>query len=259
MLALIQQQFLAALFNQQQTPEILSSISQQGSRTALDQFNCYRDSVVSGITEALAISYPVVKKLVGEQFFNHLCYLYLVQHPSTSPDLNDYGEQFSNFIDTLSNTQSVPYLSDVAKLEWAWQKIINGSNSQTNNLQQLSNLTERQSENIHFQLAAHSTLIHSPYPIHEIWQMNQLDTQQTDSSNIININNNDVNLLLWRNNFDMNITPIELKHWVFLSLINRDIAFSEVCVEYSQLYSQHDITTLLTHSIQSGWITSFTI
>lgn len=253
MLRNIQEIFLDGLFNLETTPDILSVISEKSSRTAYDQFMSYRDSVIGGIIEALADSYPVVKKLVGEQFFNHISYQYIREHPSTSPDLNNYGRQFADFIDTLDSTESVPYLSDVARLEWAWQKIINGENSRTGNLHLLANLNENNSDNLIFKLNPHTSLVFSKYAIHKIWEVNQENVTINED---IKIDKN-TNLLIWRNGLDMNMTVIEVNQLFFLELIHQDIYFSDICVQYHARYPEHDIGELLSHCIRANWIHSF--
>ncbi len=257
MLRDIQQQFLNGLFSQEDNPEIISAISEKGTRTTHDQFMSYRDSVIGGIIEALTISFPVTKALVGEQFFNHICYQYIRQTPSKSPDLNHYGYDYAIFLDSLDNLQTVPYLSDVARLEWAWQKIINGSKTKPGNLQSLATLKADESDNLLFALSPHSSLIQSHYAINKIWQANQ--------ENLINNNeqtfeiNTEVNLFIWRSGLDMKIDAIESKQFLFLKLIQQENIFSDVCEHYNQHYPNDDIGILLTNCIQANWIHSFTI
>lgn len=253
MLHNIQKHFLEALFNSDANPDILSSIKKSGSRNAIEQLNSYRDSVMGGINEALTISYPVVKKLVGDDFFNYLTQLYIQRTPSTSPDLNNYGHDFCNFLETCNNLESVPYLPDVARLEWCWQKIINGSKTKPGNLLLLANLTEQQTNQIIFKLSPHASLLHSPYAIHTIWEINQNNTINDTELNI----DDSVNLLIWRNELDMNITVINENQFYFLSLINQLKPFSEVCELHNTHFPDDDITTLLSNTIQSNWIHSF--
>ena len=51
----------------------------------------YRNNVRTCLGRALADAYPVVERLVGEEFFRHTAYRYIAQHPSRSGDLNAFG------------------------------------------------------------------------------------------------------------------------------------------------------------------------
>jgi hypothetical protein len=255
MLRDIQQQFLSALFNQEPSPNILSVISETGARTAQQQFMSYRDSVIGGMIEAMAISYPVVKKLVGAQFFNHITYQFIRQTPSISPDLNNYGGNFSHYLETLDNLETVPYLYDVARLEWHWQCLINGSNAKPGNLHLLVDVEDSQTDNLLFKLSPHSGLLTSDYAVHKIWELNQDDHNFSESIDI----EERVNLFIWRNKLDMNITVINENQYLLLLLIEQNKIFSNVCVQYNAQYPDDDIGTLLSYCIQSGWIYSFSI
>ncbi len=257
MLRELQKQFLNDLFNNKSSPNIISSITDSASRTPLEQFQSYRDSVIGGILEALSDSYPVVLKLVGDDFFNYISEHYIQVTPSLSPDLNNYGGDFADFIDKQDNLDALPYLSDVARLEWYWQQIINGSNCKPSNLSQLIELDKNDSDDIIFSLSPHANLLHSDYAIHEIWQTNQQTTINAHDFQI-DINHN-VNLLIWRNalTMEMNITLLNSNQLFFLALINQGMVFSEVCTLYDEKYPAEDIGLILSQCIQSGWIYSF--
>ena len=60
---------------------------------AIDRLGIYRGNVVANAHKAIASAYPVVRKIVGEGFFEGLAREYLRPYPSTSGDLNAYGER----------------------------------------------------------------------------------------------------------------------------------------------------------------------
>ena len=84
-----------------------------------NRFNVYRNNVVMSLTEALQSSFPVVQKLVGEEFFAAMAGLYLRQHPPSSPLLMYYGERMPAFLAGFAPAQRHGYLPDIARLELA--------------------------------------------------------------------------------------------------------------------------------------------
>ena len=52
-------------------------------------------------------------------FFGEAARQYIVGHPSLSGDLNDYGGEFAQFLAAYPHAADLPYLPDVARLEWA--------------------------------------------------------------------------------------------------------------------------------------------
>lgn len=79
----------------------------------------HRNNIVVSLVDALADGFPVVRQLVGEAFFRAMAAVFVRQSPPTSPILARYGERFPAFIEGFAPAASVPYLADVARLEFA--------------------------------------------------------------------------------------------------------------------------------------------
>lgn len=45
------------------------------------RFDVYRNNVVASLSDALGVAFPVVQKLVGDEFFRAMAGVYLRQHP----------------------------------------------------------------------------------------------------------------------------------------------------------------------------------
>jgi hypothetical protein len=84
------------------------------------RFAVYRNNVVLGLIDALKAAFPVVCALVGEDFFAAMARAHAVETPPASPVMHDYGADFPAFIARFAPAASLPYLADVARLEWAW-------------------------------------------------------------------------------------------------------------------------------------------
>src|SRR5512145_377607 len=79
----------------------------------------YRRNVLGNYAAALRDVYPVLLRLVGESFFDRLVRDYATQIPSRSGDLHDFGGELCAFLEALPAARDLPYLADVARLEWA--------------------------------------------------------------------------------------------------------------------------------------------
>ena len=78
----------------------------------------YRGNAFGNWHGALAGAYPVVRRIVGDAFFESLARRYARSHPSRTGDLNEYGASLAQFLETDPDTRDLPYLPDVARLEW---------------------------------------------------------------------------------------------------------------------------------------------
>lgn len=79
----------------------------------------YRNNVLSSLIDALADTFPVTQALVGVEFFRALAARFVRCQPPRSCVLADYGAELAPFIDAFEPARSVPYLGDMARLEFA--------------------------------------------------------------------------------------------------------------------------------------------
>lgn len=68
---------------------------------------------------SLLAAYPVVAALVGEDSFDAMARAFWHRHPPERGDLAQRGERLAGFIEADSQLADVPYLADVARVEWA--------------------------------------------------------------------------------------------------------------------------------------------
>ena len=79
----------------------------------------YRNNVVASLSTALADTFPVTMQLVGAEFFRAMAGVFVRQQPPRSRILAHYGGEFPAFVEGFEPARTVPYLADVARLEWA--------------------------------------------------------------------------------------------------------------------------------------------
>jgi len=88
----------------------------------LKRFNVYRNNIYASLVSVLQGRFPVVSRLIGEEFFSATARAYITAHPPVSPVLMRYGVGLADFLDAFEPVADVPYLGDIARLEWAWSE-----------------------------------------------------------------------------------------------------------------------------------------
>ena len=88
--------------------------------TSARRFAVYRNNTAATLIEALGDNFPLCRALVGERFFDAMAEVHMRAHPPRSPILFRYGDTFADFAAGFAPAASVPYLADLARLEWAW-------------------------------------------------------------------------------------------------------------------------------------------
>lgn len=133
----------------------------------------YRGNVFGNWGNALANAYPIVRRIVGESFFAGLAHAYAHAHPSRSGDLNEYGESLPQFVGAFAATQDLPYLADVARMEWSVHRAWFAADSPPFEPARLGRVPAAGVADLRPVLAAAVGLIASRWPLARLWEAHQ--------------------------------------------------------------------------------------
>jgi hypothetical protein len=170
MLRDLQAEFAAAVFDER--PEAAARV-RAGRFPAAQHLQVYRNNVVESLTGALRAVYPVVEKLVGDGFFRYAAYEYLRAHRPCSGNLHDFGDAFTGFLAGFAPAAELPYLPDVARLEWAWHQAFHAADAPAFDLARLGAVPVEQHVTLRFVLHPSARLLTSKFPIAHIFEVNQ--------------------------------------------------------------------------------------
>lgn len=190
-----------------------------GESVATDEFSSeellqvYRNNLFISLTDALRVTYPVVDKLVGEGFFAYMANRFIKTHPSRSGNLHDFGAELSDFITQFEAAASLPYLADVARLEWARQQAYHAAECPALDLRELQKVPPACYEQLRFRLHPSVGLISSPFPIVQIWEINQ---QEPLREQAVNLDSGGEQLLLLRRDADVVTRRLQASEYVLL-------------------------------------------
>lgn len=172
-LAASQQAFTAALFDPLQTPAALALFKGEQNE---HRFALYRGNLTVGWHKILASAYPVIRQLVGEEFFEGLTRAYGHVHPSDNPDLNCFGDRFAAFLHSFPPVAELPYLPDMAELEWAMHRAHYAAAEPLVSAAEMAAVPPDQLEQLHLQLAPSCTLLAPAWTVLDAWCVHQPDS-----------------------------------------------------------------------------------
>lgn len=218
--------------------------------TPAEHLLIYRRAILGTLVRALDNIYPVCRRLTGQQFFEAMARVYARETPSRSADLAHYGGDFCTFIATFDPAAELPYLPDVAGLEWHWHRAFHAADEAGLDFAALGEIAETDRSRIVFRLPASASLIASDYPVHRIWQVNQDDW---DGDQHVDLDQGSVRLIVWRRDHDMRIDEVDERAWWLLSAIGEGMSFGEI----SASADADDLDSLLPGCVRQGWIGGF--
>ena len=133
----------------------------------------YRANMVAAADKALSSAYPVIRQAVGKEFFHGLAREYQRATPSTSGDLTGFGSTFSDFLASFEHTLSMPWLPDLARLEWAAHQAYGAADAPDWDAAALAAVAPGQQAAIRLRWSPGLAVIESAYPIARIWAIHQ--------------------------------------------------------------------------------------
>jgi len=259
----LQSAFVATVFDENDTgfDTSIKTNGLSGSR----RLKIYHNNIFISLTETLKSVYPVVYRLVGEDFFNYMAREYIQIKPSTTGNLHDFGDHFPAFIADFSAAKQLVYLADVATLEWAYHTVFHAADSVPLDIARLQAVDAQQYGNLKFVVNPASQLIFSDYPILTIWQSNQdvdnvtpkIEPREPEGETI-NLNDGETRLLVIRRNLDTEFEPLSIAEFHFLSLLKEGTSFSTACESTIALVPDCDVGQIFQAHVLSATLTDFT-
>jgi hypothetical protein len=115
----------------------------------------------------------VVRRLVGDAFFDTAAEAYALRHPSRSGDLNAFGERFAFFLEAYAPAAALDYLADVARLEWALHECGDAADAPPFDFATLGQVPLDRQGGVRLRLSPSLRLLKSAHPVVAIWEANQ--------------------------------------------------------------------------------------
>jgi hypothetical protein len=179
MLALheLQTAFLRAMLGPDES-QLLEAIVGDGLLPAA-RLQIYRHHVLTSLTDVLQATFPVICRLVDERFFRYAADAYIRQSPPEAPCLFEYGAHFPAFLAAFPPCRDLAYLADVAQLEWSLHMAVHAEVCALLDPAALGRLAAHEVAQLTFQFDPSVTWLRSPWPIDQIWRVNQAEEVET--------------------------------------------------------------------------------
>lgn len=242
--------FARALLGQGLLPDGMAACPHYSVASALD---IYRNNYRGNLHGALAAAYPVIEQIVGADFFRMLVYQFIDHHPSRSGNLHHYGAALADFLTTFIPAQTLPYLADVATLEWACHVAYYAADSSSFEVTRLQSIPPEQYANLVWRCAPASQVCYSNYPVAIIWQAHQSDTFHDP----INLDSGGGSVLVNRIAGTVEVTPLTAAQADWLQRLQSGTAMGAATHATLATYPDFDLSATLSYFVTQGVLIDF--
>ncbi len=135
-----------------------------------ERLGIYRNTSAGVLVTALRLAYPAVQHVVGPEFFEGAARVFAAEAPPHSAWLDEYGADFPQFLARLAQASSVPYLPDLARLEWKVNLVLHAADAEPLKTARLATLGEAELEDLRFEPQPAAQLLRCEFPADAVWQ-----------------------------------------------------------------------------------------
>src|SRR6185436_13478960 len=130
-------------------------------------------------------------------------------HPSQQQNLNHYGAEFANYLSVVAD---IPYLVDLAKLEWLWdQCMLSRDDEPFDLIGELAKVSPADQDKLIFKLSNSAVLFDSIYPVKDIWDSKKVPGTFLKGTRYL--------FIIWRQGYQRRIELLSDLEWEFLQRV----------------------------------------
>jgi hypothetical protein len=214
----LQENFINYLYNPNKN-DILSAISDNVIQSE-KLLQIYRNNLFKNLQNSLKITFPLIYKYLGDAEFQKISYQYIIQNPSKSNNLDNYGERFCY--------DQNDFLKNLSKFEWLCHLSFLAADSKLITQEDLQKIDPEKLFNLKFTLNPAIFLLKSNY---------DFESQKKKQ----------INYLIYRENNKVKTEKIIQNQFLFLTEIKNGLTLFEIYEKY-----EIDIGKLLAKYINYG-------
>lgn len=218
------------------------------------RFAVYRNNVVSSLIDALADTFPVTRELVGDEFFRAMMRVFVAETPPRSPVLAEYGDEFPAFVESFPPARSVPYLADVACLEWLYLTAYHAPDAEPLPESGFRAALARADDLPAARIRLHpsAAVLRSAHAVFSLWAAHQgaLDIGTVDPGHPEDV-------LVVRPHWDVLVLPLRPGAGRFVASLADGSTFGESALAASQAHPDFDLGGVLADLIRAGAVVAF--
>lgn len=138
--------------------------------------NCYQSNAHAVAERALCAAYPVVTAILSADSMAQLARALWHTHPPQCGDLAQWGDKLADFIASSTQLAGLPWLPDVARLEWALHQADGAADTEPD-LPSLALLTEEDPSQLVLCLASGMRVLHNTFAVVPVVLAHKMPTE----------------------------------------------------------------------------------
>ena len=176
------------------------------------RLSVYAEGYLIRIREALAEVYEAIHHVLGDQVFTEMAKAYAEKHPSHDYNLSLAGRHLPEFLASSPLTGQLPFLPDLARLEWSVCQAFHASDQPPLDASRLQALSTEDWDRARLVFQPSVAVVNSSWPILDIWEARKQPRESID----IDLINRPQCILVYRRGVQVRCERIDPRHYTLL-------------------------------------------
>jgi len=208
----------------------------------------YKQTIIDTLRNTLALTYPGLWKLLGEECANQLAYAFCEHNKNfpTTNCLDDWGAEFPDFISQQSSLQHLPYLKDYGNYEWLKHQSFCSSHLSSMSFSDFEAIPPSSIESLQFIFHPSVQTFCSNYPLNRIEEL-----IENLEANTVNLNSNKAFSLIARPENEVITFWIEADCWLLIHSLQQSLSLGEAVQRTMEQHPDFNLSSALHFIIQT--------
>lgn len=237
------------------------AVFKPGGISAENRMKVYRNNVIKTLTNAVVTVYPLTEKLVGTDFLKGVVERYVVANLPDQGNLNFYGATFADFLTDYEPVRHLPYLPDMARLEWAWECATLAGDDAPLPPAALQEIPEDRLPDLRLPLRASVHLLQSNFPLDRIVDFcrteNPQGTLDIGNNSGTDANTGKTHLMIFRPELQAQMRKIGAGEFIFLRALKDGNHLMNAAEWATRADETFDLAATLQRHLQLGTFKTF--
>ncbi|WP_158595880.1 MNIO family bufferin maturase [Oleomonas cavernae] len=247
-LAELQGTFAQGLRTGEMPPALVAQVGASGMAPAR-RLAIHRNHVRITLSAALALHFPVVARLVGNEAFAAIANRFIAAHPPTDPVLSRFGALLPDFLAREEALSGLPYVAAVAHLEWARHGAALAPSRAVFSALGLAGIAPADLDTLSLALPPSAALIQSRWAVDRLWLANQEGCDGTPDGLIDEARR----LAVWRDGGDMiRVARLGEGDWAFLDAVAKGARLGDAAAAVVRAGAEAELGEILAAALGRG-------
>ena len=223
--------------------QMLSALFTCDEKVLPMRLQIYRNNIVGSLTKAMQSTYPLIVVLTGENFAASMLRSFVRENPPPEACLARYGAGLDRFIEKFAPARSLPYLADIARLEWAMNESFYAPDESPLSLSNLHNIPHCELADTTLRLRSSVRLLESRWPLLAIREFCLKENR--DESETFDLDQGGCKIMAYRPAPSVELVSLDLPEYKFLRGVQARRALGDILESALETYPDFDFQCFL--------------